>query len=229
MVGNDIFDLTGQGAASFDFGFDLGDRDGDGLLDIWETEGIDLDGMAPPDIDLPGMGADPDKKDLFVEVDVMSGVIVDEAAFAMVEQAFAQAPASMVDNPDGSSGIQLHVIWNDGDSPPFQPFIDPFAGTPSQIQTLKNDYFGTSADRARGDRAELMAVRLKVFRYCVVGESLVHNGEMLTGLAETPGDDFVVAVGALLHSQQVAEGLAGFFMHELGHNLGLHHGGVDEH
>ena len=176
----------------------------------------------------PGWGPTPTRR-IFVEVDVMSGVIVDEASFAMVEQAFAQAPASMVDNPDGSSGIQLHVIWDDGDSPPLQPFIDPFTGTPQQFQTLsKNDYFGSSADRARGKPAELMAIRRKVFRYCVVGESLVYNDEILTGQAETPGDDFVVAVEALLYSQQVAKGLAGFFMHELGHNLGLHHGGVDE-
>jgi uncharacterized repeat protein (TIGR01451 family) len=45
------------------------DRDMDSLLDSWETNGVHLQGV---NLDLPALGADPDHKDLFVELDWMS-------------------------------------------------------------------------------------------------------------------------------------------------------------
>lgn len=49
-----------------------------------------------------------------------------------------------------------------------------------------------------------------------------------TGTAEVPGNDFIVALGSILNdgsqpTSPILEG--GVFMHELGHNLGLHHAG----
>jgi len=68
----------------------------------------------------------------------------------MVEVAFAQAPAWAVDNFDGSRGIQLHVIWDDADSVPNQILTGPFAGSPSQFQSIKTEFFGSAADRVLG-------------------------------------------------------------------------------
>ncbi|MDQ6621403.1 MAG: PASTA domain-containing protein, partial [Pseudomonadota bacterium] len=45
------------------------DSDQDGLLDHWETDGIDLQGNGTIDLDLKAMGADPFKRDLFVQMD----------------------------------------------------------------------------------------------------------------------------------------------------------------
>ncbi len=47
------------------------DSDEDGLPDHWETAGggVDMDGDGNPDLDLFSMGARPDKRDLFVQVD----------------------------------------------------------------------------------------------------------------------------------------------------------------
>ena len=39
----------------------------------WEKDGIDTDGDGTADLDLPAMGADPDHKDIFIEVDFMTG------------------------------------------------------------------------------------------------------------------------------------------------------------
>ena len=42
------------------------DTDGDGLLDEWETHGIDTNGDGKVEVDLPAMGANPLHKDLFL-------------------------------------------------------------------------------------------------------------------------------------------------------------------
>jgi len=219
--------IPGTGTASFQFTLDFGDRDGDGLLNVWEEEGIDIDADGTPEIDLPTMGANPDKKDLFVEVDVMSGLLFDPAGFLLVEEAFSEAPSWMVDNPDNSKGINLHVIWDDGDAPPNQPLVDPFNGPPSQMQAIKQDFFGSASDRSLGNWSQIREARLKVFRYCLIGDSLTKDGTVVSGLGEEPGNDLILNVAALSRSEQATKGLAGFFMHELGHTLGLRHGGED--
>jgi hypothetical protein len=100
----------------------LFDSDGDGLYDVWETQGIDLDGDGVPELDLPniggpGVGTDPHHKDLFLELDWQEGppgnlgTDPSRAAIEEVKQAFALAPpnAGGVMNPDGLPGIRLWV------------------------------------------------------------------------------------------------------------------------
>ncbi|MEO8675919.1 MAG: hypothetical protein ABI569_10085 [Casimicrobiaceae bacterium] len=45
------------------------DSDQDGLLDHWETDGVDLTGTGTIDVDLAAMGANPFTRDLFVQFD----------------------------------------------------------------------------------------------------------------------------------------------------------------
>jgi uncharacterized repeat protein (TIGR01451 family) len=92
-------------------GTDCADSDGDGLLDAWEKNGYDANGDGVPEVDLPGMGAKANRKDLFLEIDYLNapgghthGPV--QAAVQTVVQAFANAPVS---NPDGSQGVQLHI------------------------------------------------------------------------------------------------------------------------
>jgi hypothetical protein len=47
------------------------DSDGDGLLNSWEENGVDVDGDGTVDITLPSIGANPLRKDIFVEVDCL--------------------------------------------------------------------------------------------------------------------------------------------------------------
>ncbi|MEO8739000.1 MAG: PASTA domain-containing protein [Casimicrobiaceae bacterium] len=105
------------------------DSDQDGLLDHWETQGIDLEGTGTIDLDLPGMGANPFKRDLFLQVDwtadrptplnfgrtqrPVSGMV------RMLAQAFAAAPALT----NGiQAGIQLHVDAGTGRDAAMQSF-----------------------------------------------------------------------------------------------------------
>lgn len=48
-----------------------------------------------------------------------------------------------------------------------------------------------------------------------------------SGIAELPGNDFVVSLGAFTNHTGTREEQAATFMHELGHTLGLRHGGGD--
>jgi hypothetical protein len=75
------------------------DNDGDGLLDGWEVYGVN-------GIDLPGKGASPLHKDIFVEMDYMrrdsaaNGLAPNQTVIDAIEAIFTAAPVS---NPDGKS------------------------------------------------------------------------------------------------------------------------------
>jgi hypothetical protein len=66
------------------------------------------------------------------------------------------------------------------------------------------------------------------WHYAIFGDLSACNGQ--SGIAVQPGLDFVVTLGALrrLGIQLTPEMEGGTFMHELGHNLGLGHGGANQ-
>jgi beta-lactam-binding protein with PASTA domain len=93
------------------------DSDQDGLFDHWETEGIDLDGTGNIDLDLPAMGANPFKRDFFIQVDWAIDRTNDPVAIRGKHQPapgvmrklaefYAAAPAT---RGGVAAGIQLHV------------------------------------------------------------------------------------------------------------------------
>ena len=83
----------------------LADADCDGLANAWETaqfyDGPDSD---PKGVSLPG--ANPNHKDLFVEIDAVPGMTLSSTAIQHVKDAFAQA---YVWNPAGELGIKLTI------------------------------------------------------------------------------------------------------------------------
>lgn len=82
------------------------DADSDGLLDAWETLGYDADADGTVDVDLPAMGADPNHKDLFLELDTANGQTLGREDVEAMRNAFAAAPLG---NPDGTTGVNLWV------------------------------------------------------------------------------------------------------------------------
>lgn len=225
--GDEGADMLGTGWSSFDFVLDFGDRDGDGLLDVWEEEGgIDFPG-AGLEIDLSG--ADPDHKDLFVEIDTMATEPIDTFALAMVADVFAHAPADLIDNPDGAPGINLHLIYEDGDVIPHSPIQGTRAEINSEASAIKSAYFGTPQNRAHPQSEEILEVRSFVYRYCMWVDTLIDDVGHMGGLGEIPGNDFLVAAGHLRDKGlgRATDWLAATLMHELGHTLALKHGGKD--
>ncbi len=231
---------------------DGADTDEDGLCDVWETSGIRLqDGtlVARDDVfDLDGdrrlsphEEPDPSVKDLYVELDAMRGLAVRSRALNTVATAFANAPLE--------HGIRLHV--QTGEIIPrsatidFAPDLRDAPDHASGFRSIKTEFFGSAAARARADWPSVQEARRMVFRYALAADEVRTREGTPDGTAEQQGDDFVVAVGTL-HRKQRAKSVmiragrraplpvfdadsmeAAAFMHELGHTLGLDHGGGD--
>lgn len=200
------------------------DSDGDGLLDCWETQGrgIDINYDGTYDLDLYARGARVNHKDVFVEIDAMTGMAPDPQAITDVVNAFADVPNDLVHNPDGAKGVKLHVdvgtmettipgaSWTGLDA----------GGWPVLFDTSKAAFFGTPAERANPSQ---LAAKRCVYRYCIFASS--YGPTASSGLAEIGGNDFMVTLGRWSVSGGTRDQQAGTFMHELGHTLGLLHGG----
>ena len=245
------------------------DTDEDGLLDHWESSGIDFNGDGGT-VDLAlhqtPFSADPNRKDLFVEIDYMPGIASGTGAHPShqpiatglqdVAAAFAAAP---VTNPVGGNGITIHNMVDEAvPEIASMPFLTRLSGTQNDFNDIKlgqpanpcgtgaNDgHFGTAANRGSTNCANIIGARRLVFRYAVFAHAFTENANS-SGIAELPGNDFIVTLGnasnafflavqgsgckvgesALTCGRREAE--QGTYMHELGHALNLRHGG-DQH
>ncbi|QSG11071.1 putative membrane-associated trancriptional regulator [Halapricum desulfuricans] len=82
-------------------GQSLADTDGDGLADEWERAGRTPDGA-------PLQDADPERLDLYVQLEYGDGVSrLSDAEREQLRSVWASMP---IENPDGSSGISLHIV-----------------------------------------------------------------------------------------------------------------------
>ena len=224
-----------------------GDVDGDGLLDLWETIGVNTDEDADIELDLPGWGATPDHKDLFVEYDVERDAVWDtrtQNGLIAAQNAFARAPvdAGGISNPDGQPGIRLWVdapavLQNNG-QPNSQSSQLALTGSNNgerigtgEICGVNGNFFDNSDDGFYNAKARNFDDdRRWVFRYAIK-ESADDPDCASGGQAEIGGNDFVVFNHGQSGSTTDNDGNryswpgGETFMHELGHTLGLRHGG----
>jgi len=215
----------------------LADHDKDGIPDCYETAGwpVDANSDGIYDLDLQALGADPNYVDIFVEIDAMSGYWPPPAAVAMVQQAFANLPASYLNAAPNVQGVRLWPQFSDT-SLAVQDFPGDYW---PQFQAVKKSMFGTTAERFSGNSRWLLEAKRMFYRYGLWGRTV---GPWTDGIDPTfsgtaegfegdGGDDFMITFGSTgpngwNHTRDVRNH-AGTFMHELGHTLGLRHGGVD--
>jgi hypothetical protein len=178
---------------------DLSDADGDGLPHDWETKGT------PSGVPLQSYGADPNRKDIFVQLDYTSASLRDAVPCGeldMVVDAFANAPVS---NPNGTSGVNLHL--DAGKSCPGRNYN--LGGS----KLFSAPDCGTAGDVFNGD--PIAESRARSFHIAGVG----YCGSTY-GAATLNGTMMAIFVPGA--------GIAHLLMHELGHNLGLDHPIVDQ-
>lgn len=198
------------------------DNDGDGLCDNWEVNGIDFDNDGQIDYKLPG--ANLNVPDVYVEADWMGMHRPNQEAINDVVASFAR------------KGITLHVEVDEeavphNDSLVFQPCTSPGDKSIPDFDQVKTDHFGTATERANPNAVKLLNAKRFAYHYALFVHGLINLGSV-SGCAEIEGNDLVISLGvgwATVDSHAVGnrDQQAGTFMHELGHNLGLFHGGGD--
>lgn len=193
------------------------DSDGDGLLDDWEDNGIPYTGVDGTARRYPLFGADKMHKTLYVEIDTMPENPFSPVADDLVTRAFANAPVA---NPDGATGITL-FIFTEESTIPTQAVSETIDNQfPPTAALDKADFFGSPVERESPDRVPMLQAKAKAFRYALGYRKASTN---LGGLGELGGNDLVIFSEGYSDINEAA-----VFMHELGHNLNLEHGGRDE-
>ena len=245
-------DITGQNFTGEAEGA-MTDTDNDALPDLWESCGYDYNHDGLVDVDLPEMGVNPLHKDVFVEVDYMEDKVCflgaciighthkpNPDAIAEVVKAFADAP---VGNVDGIHGINLHIDF--GSDTPMTSGKN--WGAFSRSNSLPHSEFITEADllTLKQNPTNFDPARQKIFHYSVFAHFLGNPPPTcISGISlGIPNANFIITLGGWGYQggQDVCSRdpggwraigtrfqQAGTFMHELGHNLGLHHGGNDD-
>ena len=194
----------------------LADTDADGLPDGDEVLGT-LDGL-----DLPAFGVKPRRKDILVEYDWVEDAngcalhthALTPAQYETIRQVYANAP---VVNPDGSYGVNLVQDYGQGGV---------FTG--GGLVELPNGYLAGSADGA--PRTALKAIhfaanRTKYFHYATLVHSFSDATQGYSGASDWH-DDFIVATYCWGHPANTTFMKRNTVLHELGHDLGLWHGGA---
>jgi hypothetical protein len=202
---------------------DLRDTDGDGLGDGWEVLGRTANGRY---LALPGWGADPRHKDMFVEVDFRRLTLQENAdaervtmsadaalAFAaayadaaITDPARRAAHAALVGNPDGKPGIAVHLDTGRPPADPSHAAIYGDWGGYNTVDAVERDGVVDGVPPHELVRTGMHASRRGVFRYGPghtggSGQCLVNH----------------IACGFGLNDVNPA--------HEMGHSLGLDHSG----
>lgn len=194
----------------------LADTDGDGLNDGDEVNGTGSG------LDLTAFGVNPVHKDILLEYDWMDDATgcaehshrPDDAMLAIVRDAFA---AASVQNPDGTTGIHI-----------YQDLARPFDHEAMQRGSNRIDDADGLIEGGIGGTDYLTKElqnfdprRAGYFHYVIFGH----------GYTAAPGSSGQASIGG--HRMMITLGcgyanvnaVAYTIMHELGHNLGLRHGG----
>jgi hypothetical protein len=160
-----------------------------------------------------------------VEVDWLPGHQPSKSALDALVQTF------------NSKNIQLHIQLDDN-----IPFHKDIISPPSNgnagntdFDNLKKAFFGTADERncsssppienhCTGSINNVLTAKRLAFHYALFAHSQQSGS---SGTSETPGNDIMISLGGFKGGMGDTNQQAGTFMHEIGHNLGLLHGGVD--
>lgn len=243
---NDFYNVDDPKNLKFIFGevaedIVLVDTDGDGIPDEWEKNGVDTNGDGKIDLLLHLMGADPNVPDIFIEVDWMEKALTqlkysEDTEWVTVNQPIILKPyenaMKKVYESFKAKGINLHIDAG----PDSTDFVTgkkwgKLSGGNSipWMDLLKFDK-ETCKEWMKIVDANFSDGRRNAFRHALFLNRYDYGkGEDSTGLA-TIGDQFFIIADCdgSLNKKLGGNALAGTFMHELGHTLGLRHGGQDE-
>ena len=191
------------------------DTDKDGLPDAWEIYGADVNGDGIVEVPLNLMGANPNVPDIYVEIDWMAPggdkttYKPTEASMKAVHDAFkAHGFRLHIDLGLESTDYVTGIKWKDY---PGGSGANSFAYSPANQYPDNNSSIWTAIINENFTPA-----RRKIFHHSAFVAYLGGYG----GWGNLWGQHTLI-----LKQIEWADSMC--FMHELGHNLGLHHGGQD--
>jgi len=202
------------------------DADKDGIPDSAERAGATFAGL-----DLYALGARAGTPDIFVQLDHMAATTnpiylgnqawtPQRGALDMVVAAFAKR------------GYAVH--FDAGDAFGDAPGTGYNLGGGKQVAFAECLGLDTSQSKTgcasvyTYKRASMAAARRPIFHYMLMGNQ--QEGTTSAGLAELDGNDAIITLGwdYQIGNAQTVNYQAATIMHELGHNLGLRHGGDED-
>jgi hypothetical protein len=137
----------------------------------------------------------------------------DPAAIQLVVEAFAAHGIQLHIDPQHSAIPETEFVIFKGEG---FGYADCGVGQPVEFSDLKAQYFHPTSDHP--------------WHYAIFG---YNGGTCASGIADLPGDDFFISMSDLPILDQFPRDRrldfeGGRFMHELGHNLNLRHGGDED-
>ena len=189
---------------------DLADTDGDGLLDGDEVLGTSAG------LDLRALGTSPLRRDVLLEYDWFDyasecGQVSHRPSAGAIARVSAMFAGSPVRNPDGTTGINVIHDFGQGGAASGGNLVTGYSAVltgalDTQFYEIKQKNFDPK--------------RLGYFHYVLMPHRY-NGGSVSSGYAEIVGDDMIVS----LHCSKSDVNVGNTIAHELGHNLGLDHGG----
>ena len=235
--------------ANLDVRFGCSAKTCDGIPDDWKRNGVTVDpeGPAGPQfVDLPKMGVELDRPNVFVHLDWMQDDAkgrdqrLRQAAIDRVIRAYDQVPRTY----RGATRPGINLVVDQGPD----STIEPGGATWGSLSRAGNVGFSEgllTGWREQGYdltkfydlvRSRLTpAGRLPIFHYAVVPDRIVPSRKDKDGKTEFDNTSgygvpygFIVSLGGWTGKVGSEDEQAGTFMHELGHTLSLSHGGQDD-
>ena len=217
------------------------DADSDGIPDSAEVPGGTYAGL-----DLYALGARAGRKDIFIEFDYATYQAKDLSTDELKTYSYQPHEASlrMVAAAFAKKNIAVHFDVGAAYSSTFNPAMFNLGGgnpIPTEVNNACIDFKEVVDEQNRclnfkGVKSQYLDIRRRyIFHYGLHGRNI--QDERAIGIAELSGNDMAYAFSTWTNGQGMQEkdfnkyvnGLASLIMHELGHNLGLNHGGHDDH
>lgn len=205
------------------------DADQDGIPDKWEENGLDTDKDGIIDVDLKAMGAVAGQKDLFVEIDKMDKLNISQKSLNMVAEQFKKHNINLhIDAGPNSIDYVTGKKWGSLSRSDIIPYEKLTTLGETAIDENGNEYYKNFDGWDELSNKYFTNERRAIFRHCMLINSFDTKGT--SGIARgIPEQSFIITSSGFGNDNNNDErAIAGTFMHELGHTLGLRHGGSDD-
>ena len=220
------------------------DVDGDGISNTLEENGIDINNDRNPEINLPDLGSKPDHKDIYLKIDYMKNHKPSQGALDNATEVFANAP---VCNPDGKPGINLHIrVDNELSHTEATQILCEEKPDWYGFEVLKNKSLELKKHGLGPKAPDIVDAESRIYYHAIFIHDIAEHWHYLagklypagiSGCADPPNRNLVVSLGGFQRTlgtdpntgdvRSNVEYEAATLLHELGHTLGLGHGGND--